>query len=112
MVKDAPVQGFGDKEEEERRPKPRSASEKNRREERRGGASPSSSNALSKRSFLDGLKRRTRSRSGDNLFQDEGGALRLQGWLSGEREVNEGRRTLEVGEGRKTLDGGTKQVRC
>ena len=56
--------------------KSRSGSEKSKgREERRERlpASPTTSGsmALSKRTFLEGLKRRTRTRSGDNLFGEE-----------------------------------------
>lgn len=56
--------------------KSRSGSEKSKgREERRERmlASPTTSGsmALSKRTFLEGLKRRTRTRSGDNLFQGD-----------------------------------------
>ena len=57
--------------------KSRNGSEKSKgREERRERmpASPTtsgSSMALSKRTFLEGLKRRTRTRSGDNLFGED-----------------------------------------
>ena len=77
LVREAPT-NFASVIEDREGMKPRSASEKSRREERRERmtASPttsssSSSMALSKRTFLEGLKRRTRTRSGENLIGED-----------------------------------------
>lgn len=63
-------------------------------------SSPSSSLALSKKTFLDGLKRRTRTRSGENLFSDERG---------GEEEGAKRRGAEEEVLARKISDSGQKQ---
>ena len=78
LVREAPT-NFASVIEDREGMKPRSASEKSRREERRErmtaspttSSSSSSSMALSKRTFLEGLKRRTRTRSGENLFGED-----------------------------------------
>ena len=50
--------------------KPRSSSEKTKKEQRgQSGASPSSSLGLGRKTFLDGLKMRSRTKSGDNLTE-------------------------------------------
>ena len=50
--------------------KPRSSSEKNKKDNRdkHNNASPSSSLGLGRKTFLDGLKIRSRTKSGDNLM--------------------------------------------
>ena len=73
LVKEAPSQVFSSPQEEPK--KQRSASEKSKKEERRektGVGQTSSSGG--KRSFLEGFKRRTRSRSGENMYPGERGA--------------------------------------
>ena len=53
--------------------KPRSASEKTKRESReKTNASPSSSLGVGRKNFLDGFKRRARTKSGDDLHEDKG----------------------------------------
>ena len=78
LVREAPTNFSSLVIEDREGSKSRSGSEKSKgREERRERmlASPTTSGsmALSKRTFLEGLKRRTRTRSGDNLFQGEDG---------------------------------------
>ena len=52
--------------------KPRSSSEKTKKDIRdRHTASPSSSLGLGRKTFLDGLKIRARTKSGDNLFGEK-----------------------------------------
>ena len=52
--------------------KPRSSSEKTKKDIRdRHNASPSSSLGLGRKTFLDGLKIRARTKSGDNLFGEK-----------------------------------------
>ena len=66
--------------------KPRSASEKNKKEgfRDRQTASPSSSLALGRKTFFDGLKIRARTKSGDNIMADKGDHNSTNGLLQSE----------------------------
>ena len=72
VVKNA-EDSFDSYDEQDVNKKPRSASEKTKREAReKTSASPSSSLGMSRKHFLDGLKRRARTKSGDDLVEERG----------------------------------------
>ena len=64
---------FDSYDENEGNKKPRSASEKTKRDSRdKTTASPSSSLGMGRKHFLDGFKRRARTKSGDDLNEERG----------------------------------------
>ena len=78
--------------------KPRSASEKNKKDgyRDRQAASPSSSLALGRKTFFDGLKIRGRTKSGDNLIADKS-EHQMNGVSQSDEKLNGPSSTPEVG---------------